>query len=280
MPYRALSAAIVLLCCWKAASSQSPSIPGRFLVVSDSATSAEAPQAAPPLNLVQLPPEHQCPGLFPSDLTRQNCEYGQRQRTVDWISTSFTDRAILTAAASGFGSFIVRSPNEWPRTSLGFADRWRASYFSGMGNGTAQFVLNSAFNLDPRHVSCAVDELIRERRSGTLDPEIEPTCSPAHRVLHVLEDTLVTRKSSNDGLTKLRWPSPRLVGGFAGAYSEAPWQPEAENTPTAILTRAGESLVVPLIGSIFNEFPTVLNGITKPFHKSKPLPKRPSEVPQ
>lgn len=275
-----VTATFFLFCLCGSAAPQVAAPVGEIPVSRGTATTRAEMQAAPPPPSTQLPPEHQCPGLFPGDLTLHNCAYSQRQRTVDWVSTSFSDQEILTSAASGFGGFVFGSPAEWPRTSLGFAERWRASYFSGMSNGTAQFILNSTFNLDPRHVSCTADQFIHGQRMGIFDPDVELSCSGAHRVLHILEDTLMTRRSSLDGKKPLRWPSARLIGAFAGAYGESPWEPEAENTPTAILTRAGESLIVPLIGSVLNEFPSALSGLTKPLHTTKPLPKRPSEVPQ
>ena len=234
------------------------------------------PQTPPPSDDQTWLPETPCPGQFPSDLTIQNCSYSVNQRIEDWTTTSFTDQAILTSAGSALWGFGIRSPQEWPRTSLGYAERLRASYISGAANGSTQFLLNSLINADPRHVSCAEDPIYAEKRKAAIANHTPVPCSGKmqffSRTGHALMDTVLVRQSTDDGRGK-RWPSPRIVGGFAGAYAQSPWEPAGENTPTAILTRAGESMIVPLLGSLLHEYPSLLKAITKPFHTDKPLPK-------
>jgi hypothetical protein len=229
-------------------------------------------------------PEYQCPGGFPSDLTRQNCSYTQRQRTIDWLSTSFTDQAMLTSAAAGIAGFATASPpTTWPRTTLGFARNWRSSYFSGMANGTTQYLLNTGFNFNPEHVRCATEAFIKQqdRKDASIPKhDIKAACTWYGRVGHIFLDTVATRKSTLDGRARLVWPSPRLVGAFAGAYAQSPWEPPAGNTRNAIFTRAGESLIVPAVGAVFNEYPSLLQGVTRLIHLHIPkaLPKRPEEA--
>jgi hypothetical protein len=258
--------------------------------------SVPEPQAIP-LAIPQPPPsqsaqdwtqERQCPGGFPSDLTRLNCLYPQRQRTIDWVTSSLTDEAMLNSAGAALGAFMFAdSPTTWPRTGLGYLRDWRASYLSGMANGTTQYLLNSAFNLNPEHVSCRTGWFIRHESLPTLGPDdpdnpadqsnplqeaLDHDCTVPWRIFHVILDTVATRKSTPMGRAILSWPSPRLVGAFAGAFAESPWEPQADNSTQEIFTRAGESLIVPAIGALFNEFPSLLQTLTKPLHKKTPLP--------
>jgi hypothetical protein len=265
---------------------------------SDTASPISAPEPqAIPLAIPQPPPqpsainwmlEYQCPGGFPSDLTRLNCLYTQRQRSIDWVTSSLTDEAMLNSAGAALGAFMFAdSPTTWPRTGLGYLRDWRASYLSGMANGTTQYLLNSAFNFDPEHVSCRTGYFIRHESLQTLDPDdpdapvdqssllqkaLDHDCTVPWRIFHVILDTVATRKSTPMGRAILSWPSPRIVGAFAGAFAESPWEPPADNSTQEILTRAGESLIVPAIGALFNEYPSLLQAITKPLHKKTPLP--------
>jgi hypothetical protein len=239
-------------------------------------------------------PEHECPGGFPSDLTRLNCRYTQRQRTLEWVSTTLTDEATLTSASAALGAFFfAESPTTWPRTGLGYLRDWRASYFSGLGNGTTQYLLNTAFDFNPDHVSCRTSAFLNNQslmplvskdpnylvdQSVELEGKIERACTWYKRIGHVVLDTVATRKSTLPGKAKLNWPSPRLAGAFAGAYAESPWEPPTDNSTQAIFTRAGESLIVPAIGALFNEYPSLLQVITKPLHRTKPLPVWPPET--
>jgi hypothetical protein len=307
MTTRLAGAVLLLLCSVPIASAQRapvvlpetpPSPPATLIVTPEAAAQAvpiAAPEAppTPPVQNGQLPwmAEYQCPGGFPSDLTQQNCSYTQRQRTVDWVSTSFTDQAMLTSAAASLMGFALASPpTTWPRTTLGYARDWRASYFSGMANGTTQYVFNALLRFNPEHVSCSTDAFIKEelasedsavtkKDAARVAADVNDACTWNRRVLHVLLDTVATRRSTLDGRGRLFWPSPRLAGAFAGAYSESPWEPPFGNTRSAILTRAGESLIVPAIGSVLNEYPTLIQDITKVLHlhSNKSLPKRTAE---
>ncbi len=238
--------------------------------------------------------EHRCPGGFPSDLTRLNCRYTQRQRTLDWVSTSLTDQAMLTSALAGITAFVNASPpTTWPRTTLGYLRNWRASYFSGMANGTTQYLLNTVADFNPQHVSCRTGAFISNEPdtltlpsdpqkaiglAGGMESKINHACTWDKRIEHVVLDTVATRRSTLDGRARLVWPSPRLAGAFAGAYGESPWEPSAGNSTQAIFTRAGESLIVPAIGALFTEYPGLIQLITKPLHKTQLLPKWSAEA--
>ena len=242
------------------------------VICASTAVAQAAPAAAPPPAQQHWPEEHWCPGLFPSDLTLQNCNYSQRKRVEDWVTTTFTDQAALTSLGSALWGFAIRSPNQWPRTLLGVGERWRASYMGGLGNGTTQFVIGSVLHLDPRHVSCAEDPLNQHAIKSAAASRAPSPCSGfGKRTWHAVEDTVLVRQSNPYGDGR-RWPSPRILGGVAGAYAASPWQPAGENTPQAVFTRAGQSLVLPLLGSLMHEYPGLLKGLTKVFHRSKPLP--------
>jgi hypothetical protein len=203
-----------------------------------------------------------CPGQFPSDLTQHSCAYNQRQRVEDWVTTSFTDQAILTSAGSALYGTLVHSPAEFPRTFLGFGERLRVSYVGGVGNSTMQFLIGTAFRLDQRHISCA-EELNPQGCTGKN--------AFLHRSWHVVKDTVMVRHSKDTG-DGARFPSPRILGAFAGAYAQSPWEPASENKPTAVLARAGTSMVTPFLGALLHEYPSISKALTKPLHLSRKLP--------
>jgi hypothetical protein len=222
--------------------------------------------AAPPAETGDLwPPEIVCPGQFPSDLTQHNCSYPMRQRVDDWVTTSFTDQAISTSSGAALYGTLIHSPSEFPRTLLGFGERLRTSYIGGISNSTTQFLVGSLFKVDQRHVSCGEEQDIGSRARCTAKGAF------FYRTWHVIEDTVTARESTNEG-NGARIPSPRLLGAFAGAYAQSPWQAAGENTPTAILSRAGTSMITPFLGSLLHEYPSILKTITKPLHLKKKLP--------
>lgn len=240
----------------------------------------QMPAAPPPDQNVEISdpgiPSRWCAGEFPTNLTVHNCVYRQRQRVEDWLGTSVTDQAVTTSALSALWGSAIRSPKEWPGTAQGFAYRLRASYVGGLENGTTQFLVSSAFHLDQSHISCAEDPLnqlgIQKARAGQTATLCEGRYSLFRRSGHIVLDTLTARVSKPEPGSSMRVPSPRLLGAFAGAYGQSPFEPGGENTFAAILTRSGMSLVTPLLGSILHEYPSVLNALTKPFHPSKKLP--------
>lgn len=219
-----------------------------------------------------------CPGGFPTDLTKINCEYSGKQRMQQWVTTSITDQAILGAVVYGTGAEIIRSPSEWHRTWLGLGDRIGVRYTQAAARGSAELIIGSLIEDDPRHLSYKDDPhthygVKASCKSGAIVTRSFPT--PNHigfnRVGHAFLDSISVLRSSPCG-DGARIPAfDRIVGIWAGAYGGYPWYPRAENTLAGAGQRAATAFGSTLAGSFYTEFsPEISLGLSKLFgHRNK-----------
>lgn len=254
------------------------------------------PQAAPQVqeNVIPLAPhanvskdyEFTCPGSFPSDLTVVNCKYLFRQRLQQFFSTGVTDQAILLSIMGSLFTQAIPTPSEWPRTWKYYGYRVRASYTQSFGNATAQLIVGAAFREDPRHVQCNRDPLLFGRDSSGDKPF---SCTKKQRFTHALLDSITVRRSYSGKLTPQfqealgkapndrsarsvyrsgykRIPAlSRLVGAYAGAYAQYPWEPGSANKFGAVSERAALSFAPTFLGSFFTEYgSSILSHLKKP----------------
>jgi len=235
------------------------------------------PQAVPqaPPSLVVKDYELTCPGSFPSDLTVVNCRYLPRQRLEQFIATGLTDQAMLESITGSLFTQWLKTPGEWPRTWQYYGYRVGASYTQSVGNASAQLIVGSILRDDPRHVSCNGDPLLFHKE---LTDDTSFTCSGWHRFGHALLDSITVRKSNPGSLTPQtlldmhlastpedarkkfkphyrRIPAlSRLVGAYAGAYSQYPWEPGNSNKFGAISQRAALTWAPTFLGSFYTEY--------------------------
>ena len=219
-----------------------------------------------------------CPGSFPTDLTLSNCEYTGRQRLQQWVTTSFTDQAMLGAIVFGTGAEIIRSPSEWPRTWEGLGNRIGVRYTQAAARGSAEFIVGSMLRDDPRHLSYKNDPhthygtKIKSCSSAEIETISYP--EPAHiglnRVGHALLDSVTVLKSEPCGNGRRLPALDRLVGVWAGAYGGYPWYPRTENTFANVSQRAGTAYGSTLMGSFYTEFsPELFSALSKLFASRK-----------
>ncbi len=226
-----------------------------------------------------------CPGGFPTDLTITNCDFKEKLRLQQWVTTSFTDQAMLGAVIYGTGAQIIKSPGEWGRTWGGYGDRIGVRYTQAAARGTAEFIVGSLLHDDPRHLSykddphtpygskivCSNDEIIG------IVPYPIPKQIIWKRIGHAFVDSVSVLRSSSCG-TGTRIPAfDRYVGIAAGAYGGYAWYPRAENTLPNAADRAAMSYGSTLLGSFYTEFsPELFKGLTSIFLHNK----KPSQLPQ
>lgn len=236
-------------------------------------------QAVPPSNL-SMDYEFTCPGSFPSDLEVVNCEYTGWDRLHDFAANGVTDKALLLSVTGSVFTTAIRTPGEWPGTWRYFGYRVGASYTQSAGNAAAQLIVGTIIHDDPRHVTCDLDPL----QFGVTDPnkELAFHCSPGRRFGHALLDSVTARRSYAGQLpprngggtladykhTYRRWPAfSRLVGAYAGAYAQYPWEPRAANTFGAVSQRAALSFAPAFLGSFWMEYsPSLFSHLKKPGH--------------
>jgi hypothetical protein len=237
------------------------------------------PQAVPPAppSLVVKDYEFTCPGSFPSDLTVVNCRYQVRQRLEQFLTTGITDQAMLESVTGSLFTQLLKTPGEWPRTWKYYGYRVGASYAQSVGNASAQFIVGAILQDDPRHVSCSSDPLLFHSESTADKPF---TCSKWHRFGHALLDSVSVRHSNSGTLTPQtqvdlglalsiedarkkykshyhRLPAlSRLVGAYAGAYAQYPWEPGHSNKFGAVSQRAALSFAPTFLGSFYTEYGT------------------------
>lgn len=241
---------------------------------------AKAPQAAfspaftPPANFSK-DYEFTCPGSFPSDLTIVNCRYTARDRLQQFVTTGITDQAMVLSVTGSLFTQAIKTPGEWPRTWKYYGYRVGSSYTQSVGNATAQLIVGSLLRDDPRHVQCERDPLlygIQPAASATFH------CTNMRRFGHALLDSITVRKST-EGLRPTddearfkaqlkskykRIPAiSRLVGVYAGAYSQYPWEPRSANTFGAVSQRAALSFAPTFLGSFYTEYGTSLFSFLK-----------------
>ncbi len=237
---------------------------------SATAASMTAVQAAPPANSVN-DYEFTCPGSFPSDLKVVNCEYTTWQRLHDFVSNGLTDKALLLSMTGSVFTTAIRTPAEWPGTWKYYGYRVGASYTQSAGNSAAQLIVGGLIHDDPRHVACDHDPLL----FGILNAEqiLAFHCSPGRRLRHAFLDSVTMRLSYAGQLPPensykavatykhvyRRLPAiSRLVGSYAGAYAQYPWEPRKANTFGAVSQRAALSFAPAFLGSFWTEYSSSL----------------------
>jgi hypothetical protein len=222
-----------------------------------------------------------CPGGFPTDLTMTDCAFTQHQRFQQWITTSFTDQAILGAFIYGLGSEILRTPNEWPRTWLGLGDRVGVRYTQAAARGTAEYLMGSLLQDDPRHLSYKDDPhtpygtKVVSCENGELTTRTYAVGPPAvgRRIGHAFLDSVTVLKSSSCGNGKRMPAYTRLVGIAAGVYGGYGWNPGPENSIGNVSERAVLSYASTLVGSFYTEFsPELMTALTKLITSHKKAP--------
>ena len=229
---------------------------------------AMSPALAPPPN-ISNDYEFTCPGSFPSDLTVVNCSYSARERLKQFVTTGITDQAMVLSATGSLFTQALKTPGEWPRTWKYYGYRVGASYTQSVGSATAQLIVGAALKDDPRHVPCERDPLFYR---------VASPCTNMRRFTHALLDSITVRKSTaglsptvkgEDLQTKLkstyrRMPAiSRLVGVYAGAYAQYPWEPGSANKFGAISQRAALSFAPTFLGSFYTEYGSSLFSLLK-----------------
>jgi hypothetical protein len=243
------------------------------------------PQVAPPAPPVQIPDfEFTCPGSFPSDITMVNCSYTGWQRFQQFASTGITDQAMLLSITGSLFTQAIKTPGEWPRTWKYYGYRVGASYSQSLGSASAQLIVGAIAHDDPRHVACNSDPLLYGKEI-TSDQQYD--CTKLHRFGHALLDSVTVRQSNAGTVSPAvmvdlhlakdmesarkdyksryrRMPAfARLVGAYAGAYSQYPWEPRSANTFGAISQRAALSFAPTFLGSFYTEYSSSLFSLFK-----------------
>jgi hypothetical protein len=231
--------------------------------------SAELPEQPVPSAIAgpagTKPSQLNCPGSFPTDLTILNCRYTNQMRVVQFVTTGFTDEAISLSITGSIFTQLIRSPSEWPETWKYYGYRVGSSYTGSVGRASAEYLVGSMLRDDPRHVRCSDDPILYGQQSTAARPF---SCNAGRRIAHALIDSVTVRRSlSGDpnsvGTTKPgkfrhdfgRLPAfSRLVGVYAGAYAQYPWEPRDANTFGAISQRAALSFGSTFLGSFCTEF--------------------------
>lgn len=222
-----------------------------------------------------------CPGGFPTDLTATNCEFTPGARLQQWITTSFTDQALLGAVAFGTAAELIRSPSEWPRSWEGLGQRVGVRYTQGAARGSAEYLVGTLLRDDPRHLSYKNDphthyglKVVSCSASGI---ETRWYGAAGHmalrRIGHPLLDSVTVLHSDPCGNGSRLPALDRLVGIWAGAYAGDPWYPRAENTPQNVGQRAAMAYGTTLLGSFYTEFsPEILREVSRVFSASRRPP--------
>jgi hypothetical protein len=213
--------------------------------------------------IVPSAPTKVCPGAFPTDLTATDCRYTASERTLDFVSGSVTDQAVLGAVVFGLGAQIIASPSQWKRTWDGYGRRVGSRYTQAVGKGAAQYLVGSILRDDPRplaygneqHVLAARYKAVSEGNTGTV---------LAHdgwqRFGHAWFDAVTVRRSASDGRGRRIPAISRFAGEFAGAYAGYPWYPAAENTFPKVGQRAASAFGTAVLSSFYNEYkPEITN---------------------
>lgn len=221
-----------------------------------------------------FPPIRVCPGAFPTDLTSTDCRYKLPQRSLDFVSGSVTDQAVLGSAIFGFGAQVIESPSEWKRTWEGYGWRVGSRYTQGLGKGAAQYLFGLMLNDDPRFLAYRNDPGVLARRRDAVhalalraaNAAAAPNANPLPKTLDALQhdgwqrfghawfDVLTIRRSAIDGNGRRIPAFSRFAAEWAGAYSGYPWYPGAENTFPKIGQRAAGAFGTAALSSFYTEY--------------------------
>jgi hypothetical protein len=223
-----------------------------------------------------------CPGAFPTDLNNINgvdCGYTQSMRTVDFLSGSITDQAVLGAVVFGLGAQIIQSPSEWKRTWDGYGRRVGSRYTQAVGKGTAQYIVGSLLRDDPRPLAYRNEPNVVKARYRAVS-EGNTGATLAHdgwrRFGHAWFDAVTVRRTAPDGNGRRMPALSRFVGEFAGAYAGYPWYPANENTFPQVGARAAGAFGTAVLSSFYTEYKpeitTLLGAIFRQGGQPKPSP--------
>ena len=248
-----------------------------FLIVLIACAAGAIAQETP---MIQETPIKVCPGAFPTDLTATDCRYTAKQRTLDFVTGSVTDEAILGAVVFGLGAQIIQSPSEWKRTWDGYGRRVGARYTQAFGKGAAQYLVGFIFDDDPRFLAYRDDPgVIRRRRNAVCgmiahsstaiaapcaNPSSESLDALTHdgwrRFGHAWYDVITVRRSTIQGDGRRMPAFSRFAGEFGGAYAGYPWYPAAENTFPQVAERAAGAFGTAVLSSFYTEYkPEITN---------------------
>lgn len=222
-----------------------------------------------------------CPGAFPTDLTATDCNYTAKARSLDFISGSVTDQAVLGAVVFGLGAQVIQSPSEWKRTWYGYGMRVGSRYTQAVGKGTAQFLVGVITHDDPRFLAYRDDPGVitrRRERVFAMSRQIDaPTTTPCpsqgaacsqgylthdgwRRFGHAWYDVITVRRSTTDGNGRRIPAFSRFAGEFGGAYAGYPWYPGPENTFPQVGERAAGAFGTAVLQSFYTEYkPEITN---------------------
>lgn len=202
-----------------------------------------------------------CPGAFPTDLTKTDCRYTVRQRTLDFLTGSITDQAGLGAIFYGFGAQIIQSPSEWKRTWYGYGQRVGVRYTQAVGKGTAQYLSGLILRDDPRFLAYNNDPAVIRRRQRAIerlpsgDKSLDRmTHDGWRRFGHALYDVVTVRISTQSGDGRRIPAISRFAGEFAGAYAGYPWYPSRENDFVNVGQRTAGAFGTAVLSSFWTEY--------------------------
>ena len=153
------SSALLLFCIFSCSSARTQSVPAP--------APSSQPEIGPQLQVAPYGPPSRgdsppfrtmlCPGGFATNLTVLNCRYTRQLRLKQFVTSSFTDEAMLQSIFGALGSQVLGTPSEWPRTWNFYGQRLGARYTASIGRGTAELIVGAIAHDDPRHISCADD---------------------------------------------------------------------------------------------------------------------------
>jgi hypothetical protein len=230
---------------------------------------------------VQFAPIKVCPGAFPTDLTKtSDCSYTPSQRTLDFVSGSVTDQAVLGAVVFALGAQVIQSPSEWKRTWDGYGHRVGSRYTQALGKGTAQFLVGLMLKDDPRFLAYSNDPVVIARNRDAVcalaaraSPGITKLCATSttasldalshdgwQRFGHAWYDVVTVRRSTIQGNGRRIPAFSRFAGEAAGAYVGYPWYPGAENDLAHVGQRAAGAFGTAVLSSFYTEYkPEITN---------------------
>jgi hypothetical protein len=238
-------------------------------------TFAVRPASSQISDTLQFAPIKVCPGAFPTDLTKSvDCSYTASQRTVDFVSGSATDQAVLGAVVFGLGAQIIQSPSEWKRTWGGYGHRVGSRYTQALGKGAAQYLIGLMLKDDPRFLAYSNDPVVIGRNrdavcalGASASPGTSKACANSSTVSlealshdgwqrfgHAWYDVVTVRRSSIRGNGHRIPAFSRFAGEVAGAYAGYPWYPGPENDLVHVGERAAGAFGTAVLSSFYTEY--------------------------
>lgn len=255
-------------------------VPGPILLLLSLVGTAPARVNAQAIPLAIPDTVRVCPGAFPTDLTKLDCRYTPKQRSLDYLTGSVTDQAGLGAVVYGLGAQIIQSPSEWKRTWYGYGQRVGVRYTQAVGKGTAEYLSGLMLNDDPRFLAYNNDPAVIRRRQNAVarlpagDTSLDQmTHDGWQRFGHAWYDVITVRRSTASGDGRRIPAISRFAGEFAGAYAGYPLYPAAENKFTNVGQRAAGAFGTAVLSSFWTEYHVeVTNVLGAILHRGQPKP--------